>query len=206
MSESYRPRVWLLLLWCSALMVLGANGGCEQPPREEAGGSGRTTRVAEVPSAPEARCSDDEECASDDPCMSGECDDEPGRCRISPVDDGTPCDDGLYCTVLDRCIGGACEGAGRICEAPDGSCAVAWCDEATNTCNHTPRPDGTTCGDDGDLCTTSRCIDGVCTVEPRDCSHLNDRCRIASCDDETGGCTYQWRDTECVPGQEESTP
>jgi hypothetical protein len=49
---------------------------------------------------------------------------------------GTPCDDGQFCTVADACdSGGACTGLPRAC-ADTFACTTDSCNEATNTCDN----------------------------------------------------------------------
>jgi hypothetical protein len=47
------------------------------------------------------------ECDDGDPCTEGVAVD--GECHFEPVPDGTPCDDGLFCTLGDHCRAGRCE-------------------------------------------------------------------------------------------------
>jgi hypothetical protein len=56
--------------------------------------------------------------------------------------EGRPCDDGLFCTVGDRCAAGVCVGEERPCEAAVGFCQVATCDEARDSCVSAPRETG----------------------------------------------------------------
>lgn len=43
-------------------------------------------------------------------CNVGACD-EAGECALTPVADGTPCDDANLCTSADQCVAGSCGGA-----------------------------------------------------------------------------------------------
>lgn len=62
-------------------------------------------------------------------CTTG-CDETLDACI--PIAAGTPCDDGLWCTLTDLCnAAGMCVGAGDRC--PAAGCA-SGCDEATQTC------------------------------------------------------------------------
>jgi photosystem II stability/assembly factor-like uncharacterized protein len=84
-----------------------------------------------------------------------------------PGSDGDPCDDGDACTDGDACAGGVCQGAPATC----GDGVVAGCeacdDGAANgtsasccTVACQPVASGTSCADDGDLCTRDRCDAG----------------------------------------------
>ena len=69
---------------------------------------------------------------ADDACSQEVCKD--GMCVRKPLSDGTPCDDGRYCTVGDRCLAGACWGrTWRSCGG-DGVSTLSFCDEAQNQC------------------------------------------------------------------------
>jgi len=60
-----------------------------------------------------------------DQCNDASCNPkgEEGNCdRIEPKDDGTPCEDGFYCSTDDECVSGVCE-AGEVrpeCVGPEG--------------------------------------------------------------------------------------
>src|SRR5207244_775177 len=48
------------------------------------------------------------------------------------------CDDGLFCTALDRCDGaGACLGSGTRCPSDGLACTSDVCDEASDVCTFT---------------------------------------------------------------------
>lgn len=115
------------------------------------------------------------------PCLAGWCDSESipvaGECVELPVEDGTSCDDQLYCTVDDFCANGICVGDQRSCPAAD--CMEAACSEETDQCISQPDPAlaGVAC-DDGNECTKSTvclpggvCGDGASTTS-EDCVSL----------------------------------
>lgn len=74
-------------------------------------------------------------CSDGDACTSDFC--SAGSCANPPAPSGTACDDGLYCTTMDRCDGAdRCMGMGSACD--DGTtCTVDVCIEATHACDHT---------------------------------------------------------------------
>ena len=75
-----------------------------------------------------ADCSD-----LDDACVVGRCDPDSGGCLAEPRPDGTPCDDGFYCTSDDVCMDGVCTAEPRSCgEAPPGF--ETACDEELTAC------------------------------------------------------------------------
>jgi hypothetical protein len=99
------------------------------------------------------------------------------------------CNDGLFCT-LDFCIGGNCIHTQNNCDDTF-FCTDDACNEATNTCDHTPHicppltPPKPYCDDNLDACV--RCLqDSHCTTAPR-----------LTCDNSTGTCVQCLSDFEC---------
>jgi hypothetical protein len=84
--------------------------------------------------------------------------------------DGTSCDDGLFCTNPDTCQAGVCQGPARNC-ADSIACTVDSCDEALDQCVHTAN--NTFCNDQ------NVCTDDICSLT-QDCTHTNN---ANSCDD-----------------------
>ena len=105
--------------------------------------------------------------------------------------DGVGCDDGLFCTVGEACLGGACTGGGpRDCGAGLGACASATCDEASDGCLSTYRPNGERCGPPGDACAWSECWWGTCAAQQAanhvpcadgDACTAGDECLMGAC-------------------------
>jgi hypothetical protein len=94
-------------------------------------------------------------------CSVGKCDPQLG-CVASPVNNGTPCNDNLYCTVNDTCNAGMCTGVPNTCAAPGDVCMIGSCNEAMDTCVAVPGNNGGACNDNN-LCTTGEtCSNGVC--------------------------------------------
>jgi len=119
--------------------------------------------------------------------------------------DGTPCDDELFCTETDACLGGVCVGSGN-------SCAPLFCDEGAKRCvgclSNSDCDDGNVCTDDtcnaagicehanntapcddGNACTTAdACSSGVCLGgSPLVCDD-GDVCNGLETCDPTEGC------------------
>jgi|GEM_PF-3402775 len=95
-----------------------------------------------------------------DPCNIGTCNEDADACEATPRADGASCDDGAYCTVNDACDSGTCEGGGtRDCSVAADQCNDGACNEGSDVCEASPKPDGTAC-DDGDVYT----IDDECTA------------------------------------------
>ena len=114
-----------------------------------------------------------------------------GTC--GPLTDGTTCDDGLFCTVVDACAGGTCTGTGDPCVGnvgdADNDCSES-CDEDTDSCT-AEDPSGSAC-DDGIYCNgVDTCLAGVCTpstIDPCPGPNGNDNC-AESCDESSASCT-----------------
>jgi hypothetical protein len=76
-----------------------------------------------------------------------------------PVTDGTLCDDGLYCTQVDECLGGQCIGSDDPCVDNGLFCdGVEYCTEDAG---------GYVCGSSGDPCA------------PLTCDEVNDVCELS---------------------------
>ncbi|HOU52478.1 MAG TPA: S8 family serine peptidase [Myxococcota bacterium] len=128
----------------------------------------------------------------ENPCQS--C--QPGKTAVawSSKEDGTRCEDGLYCTVSDQCQAGVCTGGSpKDCSGLDEECRVGTCSEANRACIAEKRPDGTACGDSyscvaGLLVRPDSCLDGVCRDGgTEDCSPYagctQERTCRSTCDD-----------------------
>ena len=78
-------------------------------------------------------CSDDNQCLSDDPCRIPYCDEQTNRCETRQAADEAQCDDGLPCTVNDRCHDGLCTGTERVCDDQN-PCTTDSCNAANGSC------------------------------------------------------------------------
>jgi hypothetical protein len=97
----------------------------------------------------------------DTPCGFGACDSAVG-CVAQAMNDGTSCDDGLFCTDQDVCGGAVCAGKPKACAQPNNACLTGTCNEVNNLCVTTIGNEGLAC-DDGNLCTQGEtCTAGVC--------------------------------------------
>lgn len=69
------------------------------------------------------------------PCKQSVCDETIGQCVIVAASDDTPCDDGVFCTVGDRCVSGQCTGhEAQTCGLQPPSCQVVVCHEDAQSC------------------------------------------------------------------------
>jgi hypothetical protein len=106
-------------------------------------------------------------------------------CANPETEDGSPCDDGMVCTVDEVCNNGRCTaGVPLNCAFVGDACHGANCVEGTG-CVPVPLPEGDMC-DDGLFCTVGDvCSEGVCRGTTRDCrTELGSgACEIAVCDE-----------------------
>jgi hypothetical protein len=142
--------------------------------------------------------------AQNGPCTDGVCNETTDQCVAQPVTNGSPCDDGLFCTVNDSCLNGSCSVTDpRDCSGLDGTCEEGVCDDNLNQCVAQPVTDGTPC-DDEQFCTTNdACQNGVCDGDatcPDLCDEINNTCieceTVNDCVDDGNPCT----DLACVSG------
>lgn len=110
--------------------------------------------------------------------------------------DGAPCDDGLTCTVSDRCTSGHCTGTPMVCPPPlfgmevNNDCRERRCVEPDG-CSDVAVPALTRCGLPGGV--QNYCVSTICT-EMTEC----DDSACAECDDQT--CYFTCADaTRCQP-------
>jgi hypothetical protein len=186
----------------------GAGDQCNDASCDPAGAEGNCDVITQVTDG--TSCDDGDACLIGETCQSGVCTGgaapncggagdqcntascDPlgleGNCDIiTPVSNGTDCDDGDACLIGETCQSGACTG-GTVpdCSGAGDQCNAASCDPAgvEGNCDIiTPVTDGTSCND-GDVCNVDEtCQSGVCTggAAP-DCSGAGDQCNFASCD------------------------
>jgi subtilisin-like proprotein convertase family protein len=126
-------------------------------------------------------------------CYVASCNTETGVCEIDAAEDGSDCEDGLFCTTGDTCNAGVCQAGGPLdcAEGDDDPCLVAACDEADDSCSTATAPNGTACITT-DICSSNAiCQNGICQGAPLDCSAtpLNSPdCEVAECDPSSGLC------------------
>ena len=57
--------------------------------------------------------------------------------------DGTPCEDGVFCTMDDACMSDRCVGVRRDCSGvAHDQCHAGFCNETLQTCAEVVKPDG----------------------------------------------------------------
>lgn len=127
-----------------------------------------------------------------DACNVPTCNLQTLTCQLSPVAEGTTCDDGLACTRNDRCnVDGQCRGTNVTCDDRN-DCTTDRCSEPLGRCVFDPRPNvGATCHSNNLLCfENNKCSrQGVCVKgTPKSCPSTNE-CNVGTCVRETGECT-----------------
>ena len=156
------------------------------------------------------QCEDGNGCTEGDTCAGGTC--TPGTplacpslgpcnnavcqatgstthvCTLTGKPAGTPCDDGLFCTVGEQCdTSGACIGAPVPCESSS-VCVAATCVEAIKACVNSNLDSSHVC-DDGLYCTVNDACDGkggCAGGTPRTCT--GGTCVTGVCDEPTDQC------------------
>ncbi len=102
---------------------------------------------------------------SKDQCNNAICANNAGQpvCKKVPVAAGTVCNDGLYCTVGEKCdaLGSCGGGLPPLCGKP-AQCYSSLCTELAKGCTTLPLATGTPCTDnslctDGDICNAGKC-------------------------------------------------
>ena len=131
-------------------------------------------------------------CTALDQCHdAGVCNVGTGVCTNPPKTDGTGCNDGDACTLLDSCLAGTCTGgAPVVCTASDQCHSPGTCDPTSGLCSNPAKPNGTTC-DDGNACSqVDICSLGTCTgTTPVTCTP-SDQCHSpGTCDPASGFCS-----------------
>jgi subtilisin-like proprotein convertase family protein len=139
------------------------------------------------------------DCADANPCTADACNEVIDQCTHTQVPDGTACNDGLFCTIQETCVGGSCAG-GLARDCSDGNpCTADRCDEPTGRCLHDAGALNDQPCDDGNHCVVGeRCQAGVCGGgAPRDCSDGNP-CTIDVCNQAQARCDH---DAAAMNGQ-----
>ncbi len=112
--------------------------------------------------------------------------------RAAGCDADIECQDGLFCTINERCEEGNCLRDAMDCSADDNDCSAGVCDEDSDACVQQAFSDGTACDDDERFCTGAEtCLAGVCTSAGNPCDPPG------TCDDVLDSCSG----SECIEGE-----
>jgi len=111
--------------------------------------------------------------------------------------DGEGCEDGSFCTVLDKCKGGVCKGGSiKTCSELTDICSKGKCDTKMSKCIKVPKPAGTTC-DDGVWCSVGEACNGkgkCATGKARVCPSNPDKCQLPHCNEGGKKCQVKLAD------------
>ncbi len=124
-------------------------------------------------------------------CQLAQCNVQTGQCEVVPDDDGTTCDDGVFCTIDDACAAGLCAGGpANDCGMTPAECEEVVCDEQAQSCSGQALANGSTCTPT-DLCQEgATCTNGLCSGTPKDCffQPVPDDCHVSECNPQNGQC------------------
>ncbi len=134
-------------------------------------------------------------------CQVAKCNTQTSQCEVLSAEDGSDCEDGLFCTINDTCLDGMCEaGDENKCGLVPEPCTEVTCDEQSKMCGSQASSNGASCTP-ADLCMVNgQCSNGSCIGTPKDCffAPVPDDCHVAECNPMTGTC-------DPVPGNEGQT-
>lgn len=123
------------------------------------------------------------------PCTSESC---AGGMPMHPNEaNGSVCNDGNACTMLDTCQAGVCTGGNTItCVASDQCHVAGTCNPATGMCSNPEKPNGAACTDNNTCTQSDTCQAGACVgSNPVQCA-ASDACHDAgTCNPATGVCS-----------------
>lgn len=213
MMRGWQILAWWLPLFGGACLFTACSSdqpastsGPSGPSGSGAGGQGGVGGVAEP-----LPCGIDCATIVTDDCHRGRCDEESGTCFVANADPGTPCDDGLFCTVSDSCFEGLCVGGPEnTCGMVGPICTAVVCDEDKQSCSTTLAPDDTPCFSSDPCTVNSRCKNGLCIGAPKNCFFAPNVpvCNEAVCNPETGACdpVPAFEGEACVDPEDPCTP
>jgi hypothetical protein len=87
-------------------------------------------------------CETDEQCNDNNPCTTDSCNKQSNSCIHTAVEEGTACDDGIFCNGIDTCsAAGICIHQGTLCPDDGIFCnGDEVCGEDSDACIHTGNP------------------------------------------------------------------
>lgn len=184
-------------------------GDCYQPPVCDR----LTGNFSIVPRFQGASCDDGNPCTDGDFCdgqggclpgpplacapppgqcfQAGVCNTGTGNCDYAFRPNTSSCNDGLFCTVGDKCDGaGACVGGGPInCISQQECREPGVCNEALNQCEFPVSVDGTVCFLSNLCANSSACDNGFCVPQDTVVCPPPGQCQVSStCNEFTGEC------------------
>jgi hypothetical protein len=164
-----------------SLPVAGSSGDAGSSGTAGAGTAGQVTNFP---------CGIDCSTISVPNCFKSICDENQAKC-IVVEDNGTPCNDGLFCTTGDVCKGGMCVGeTPNTCGMSGNECQKVVCNESFKTCTLSADNNNLPCTPTNLCESNGKCQLGVCKGAPKDCTGaaVPDACHVGSCNPSTGAC------------------
>lgn len=128
-------------------------------------------------------------CDDSNPCTVDGCDELADACTHQDKIDGTPCEDGAFCTLGDSCQTGQCQPGAAVPCTDANPCTVDSCDEDNDACIYAFAEPGTRCVD----AVTATSCDGSggaagficafgCNTDRDECNECDpDPARIVTC-------------------------
>jgi cysteine-rich repeat protein len=181
-----------------ACCVLASVVGCATPIETDgdgdggSGGSGTTTASVSSTAMSTAMSSSTgmgcaQNCADVEApaCTQSVCNMQTGMCELEQLEDGAPCEDGLFCTIEDTCSDGVCKAGMEFpCKGSTEECVLLVCDETEQECVGGTVQNGSPCTSDDPCSSNAICQNGLCLGAPKDCSAtpLPNECNTAVCD------------------------
>lgn len=167
----------------------GATGAGGFDATEGSGGAGGGAGGADL-----GPCGTDCSAIQTPACQVATCNETTKQCEVKTAEDGTACEDGLFCTAKDTCVAGACvAGPPNTCAATAPPCNQMKCDEQTKTCFAAPLPNGGSCVPENKCEFNGTCSFGECLGTKNDCDSFfpPDDCHVGVCNPGTGLCESQ---------------
>jgi len=128
---------------------------------------------------------------NDAPCVKNQCNSLTGKCKKTELLNGSPCEDGVPCTIKDSCNNGSCQsGVVADCSSVGDDCNEAVCvgdvkAKLGYACVGLPKQGTVTCDADKDGCTANDRCDGKgkCVAGKKiDCQGLQGECETVACE------------------------
>ncbi|NOZ01228.1 MAG: hypothetical protein GXP54_04985 [Deltaproteobacteria bacterium] len=174
-------------------------GKCEAVSKEDGTACApaeRTPGHCETFVCEDGQCTGKKGCDDGNPCTDDYCDNEAGKCRHEPLNEGQ-CDDLNPCTLDDACFAGTCTGTPNPCDDAN-PCTLDKC-LPEQGCLHPP-DNGAPC-DDGNLCTLKdKCSDGKCESGAIKVCNDQNPCTNDKCNPDDGKCVSEPNNEECSDG------
>ncbi len=143
------------------------NGACTNPARADGTSCNDGSACTQSDSCVAGTCTGSNPvlCTAQDQChQAGACDPTSGVCTSPTLADGSSCNDGNACSLIDSCVAGTCVGGNPVvCAAQDQCHQAGACDPTSGACTSTVLADGSSCNDGEAYTRGDHCAAGACT-------------------------------------------